>query len=320
MPAENTTFIPDIDKRYIKWGNFDEITQIIQSRLFYPVWINGDTGNGKSIMIEQACAHAKRELVRINFTTETNENDIIGGLRLKDNSTPFQEGPAITALRRGAILLLDEIDAGHTNKILCLQQILEGKGVIIKATGENVKAAPGFNVFATGNTQGKGSLSGRFLGTSMMNSAFMDRFAAMMLQNYPPNEIETKILATHYACSMEEIGKTVTDKQLKKIGSFITRLLAWASETRKLCEAEKVPELITTRTLVSIIKANIIFDDELKSVKLACGRYPDETKIGFISFYEKLIDLEEDKGIKPLKTTSKDATDPNNNWVPFKKS
>ena len=159
-PAIQQNLVPSKDDNYVPFGNFTDVKKIIQSGIFYPTFITGLSGNGKTFSVEQACAALNRELIRVNITIETDEDDLIGGFRLVDGNTVWHNGPVVEALERGAVLLLDEVDLA-SNKILCLQSILEGKGVFLKKTGRYVNPAPGFTVVATANTKGKGSDDGR---------------------------------------------------------------------------------------------------------------------------------------------------------------
>ena len=311
MPNQN--YIPDESPYYIPFGNFETVKNIIDSKRFYPIWITGLAGNGKTQLIEQACAKAKREFIRINFTTETDEMDLIGGIRLENGNTVFKDGPVVEALRRGAILLLDEVDIGHTNKIMCLQSVMEGKGVFIKATGEKVPAAPGFNIFATSNTKGKGSEDGRFIGTNIMNGAFLDRFAGTIYQDYPPPEVENKILK-HYAVdymwtSKNKTKTDVTKDERDELGILIQTLIQWANNIRKAFHdgAVQCEEVITTRTLINIIQGFAILGDKNKAIELACERYDENTKDALMDFYKKIdptnvavtSDIEEADAIDP---------------------
>ena len=246
LPAVEQNLIPDKDDTFVKFGNFNDIKKIIQSRLFYPTFITGLSGNGKTFGVEQACAQLKRELIRVNITIETDEDDLIGGFRLVNGETAWHNGPVVEALERGAILLLDEIDLA-SNKILCLQSILEGKGVFLKKIGRFVKPAAGFNVFATANTKGKGSDDGRFIGTNVLNEAFLERFPVTFEQSYPAPATEQKIL--------EGIA---LDLQVED-RDFCKRLVDWADIIRKTFYDGGIEEIISTRRLVHIIRAYSIF-------------------------------------------------------------
>ena len=267
--------IPDKDDTFVKFGNFNDIKKIIQSNLFYPTFITGLSGNGKTFSVEQACAQLKRELIRVNITIETDEDDLIGGFRLVDGATVWHNGPVIEALQRGAILLLDEIDLA-SNKILCLQSILEGKGVFLKKIGRFVKPAEGFNVFATANTKGKGSDDGRFIGTNVLNEAFLERFPVTFEQSYPAPSTEQKILEGIAL----DLG--VEDRD------FCKRLVDWADIIRKTFYDGGIEEIISTRRLVHIIRAYIIFQDKAKAIQVCVNRFDDETKQAFLELYDKV--------------------------------
>ena len=267
-PAIEQVLIPDKDDTFIKFGNFADIKKIIQSNLFYPTFITGLSGNGKTFGVEQACAQLGRELIRVNITIETDEDDLIGGFRLVDGNTAWHNGPVIEALERGAVLLLDEIDLA-SNKILCLQSILEGKGVFLKKIGKWVKPAAGFTVVATANTKGKGSDDGRFIGTNVLNEAFLERFALTFEQEYPPTAIESRILSK------------ICDDQ-----KFCTHLATWADIIRKTFKEGGIDEVISTRRLIHIINAYNIFGDKVKAINLGLNRFDDETKQAFMGLYD----------------------------------
>ena len=262
--------VPEKDDRFVSFGNFPLLKRIIKSGIFYPSFITGLSGNGKTFGVEQACAQLGRELVRVNITVETDEDDLVGGFRLVNGDTVWHNGPVIEALERGAILLLDEIDLA-SNKILCLQSILEGKGVYLKKIGKVVKPAPGFNVIATANTKGKGSEDGRFIGTNVLNEAFLERFALTFEQEYPSAATETNIL-----------------KKLCKDDKFCARLADWADIIRKTFYDGGIDEIISTRRLVHIIQAYKIFGDKVKAIQLCLNRFDDETKQSFLDLYDKV--------------------------------
>ena len=275
LPAAQQNLIPDKDDTFVQFGNFKDIKSIIQSRLFYPTFITGLSGNGKTFSVEQTCASLKRELIRVNITIETDEDDLIGGFRLIDGSTAWHNGPVIEALERGAILLLDEIDLA-SNKILCLQSILEGKGVFLKKIGRWVKPTPGFNVIATANTKGKGSDDGRFIGTNVLNEAFLERFPVTFEQEYPSPKVEQKILEGI------ALGLGVEDRD------FCKRLVDWADIIRKTFYDGGIEEIISTRRLVHIIRAFAIFKDKAKAIQVCVNRFDDETKQSFMELYDKV--------------------------------
>ena len=273
--GERESLVPTKMADFVPWGHFKTIESIISSRLFAPVFVTGMSGNGKTTMIEQVCAKAKRECFRVNITQETDEDDLIGGFRLIEGETVFSAGPVVEAMRNGAVLLLDEIDLG-SSKIMCLQPVLEGKGVFIKKTGEWVTPAKGFTVVATANTKGKGDNDGRFVGTNVMNEAFLDRFDWTLEQEYAAKSVEKKILIK----KMEKFGHVDTD--------FADYLVKWAEITRKAFLEGAVDEIITTRRLENICKAFSIFKDRKQSVDLALARFDSDTQTAFLSLYEKV--------------------------------
>ena len=275
LPSTQQSLIPTKDDTFVQFGSFQDVKKIIQSRLFYPTFITGLSGNGKTFSVEQACASLKRELIRVNITIETDEDDLIGGFRLLNGQTVWHNGPIIEALERGSILLLDEIDLA-SNKILCLQSILEGKGVFLKKIGRYVKPAPGFNVIATANTKGKGSEDGRFIGTNVLNEAFLERFPVTFEQAYPAPAHEIKIL-NNIAASL---GVNDSD--------FCKRLVDWADIIRKTFYDGGIEELISTRRLVHIIRAYSIFNNKAKAIQVCINRFDDETKQSFMELYDKV--------------------------------
>ncbi len=275
LPEVHQNLIPTKDDTFVKFGNFNDIKKIIQSRLFYPTFITGLSGNGKTFSVEQACAQLGRELIRVNITIETDEDDLIGGFRLVNGETAWHNGPVIEALERGAILLLDEIDLA-SNKILCLQSVLEGKGVFLKKIGRFVQPAPGFNVVATANTKGKGSDDGRFIGTNVLNEAFLERFPVTLEQSYPAPSVEQKILEGI------ALNLGVEDR------NFCKRLVDWADIIRKTFFDGGIEEIISTRRLVHIIRAYSIFNDKAKAIQVCVNRFDDETKQAFLELYDKV--------------------------------
>ena len=275
LPDHQQDLIPDKDDTFVKFGNFADIKRIIQSRLFYPTFITGLSGNGKTFSVEQACAQLKREMIRVNVTIETDEDDLIGGFRLVNGETAWHNGPVIEALERGAVLLLDEIDLA-SNKILCLQSVLEGKGVFLKKIGRFVKPAPGFNVIATANTKGKGSDDGRFIGTNVLNEAFLERFPVTFEQQYPSTSIEVKIL------------EGVASQLNVNDSDFCKRLADWGDIIRKTFYDGGIDEIISTRRLVHIVRAYAIFQDKAKAIQVCVNRFDDETKTAFLELYDKI--------------------------------
>ena len=275
IPAVEQNLIPEKDSTFVPFGNFTDVKKIIQSKMFYPVFITGMSGNGKTLGVEQACAALNREIIRVNITIETDEDDLIGGFRLVNGETVWHNGPVIEALQRGAVLLLDEVDLA-SNKILCLQSVLEGKGLFLMKIGKYVKPAAGFNIIATANTKGKGSDDGRFIGTNVLNEAFLERFALTFEQEYPTPKIETKILER--LC--ESVG--VTDEE------FCGKLADWADVIRKTFADGGVDEVISTRRLSHIIRAYAIWSDRMKAIKVCVNRFDEETKTLFLDLYTKL--------------------------------
>ena len=295
MPTIEQNLIPDKDDTFVKFGNFGDLKKIIQSNLFYPTFITGLSGNGKTLSVEQACAQLGRELIRVNITIETDEDDLIGGFRLVDGATVWHNGPVVEALERGAILLLDEVDLA-SNKILCLQSILEGKGVFLKKIGKYVKPTKGFNVFATANTKGKGSEDGRFIGTNVLNEAFLERFPVTFEQSYPTPATEQKILE---GISLD-LGVEDAD--------FCKRLVDWADIIRKTFYDGGIDEIISTRRLVHIIRAFSIFKDKAKAIQVCVSRFDDETKQSFLELYDK-VDAD---FVMPTEEQQKESLDAHN--------
>ena len=279
-PVIKESLVPSKDANYVPFGNYSDVKKIIQSKIFYPAFITGMSGNGKTFGVEQACAALGRELIRVNITVETDEDDLIGGFRLVNGETVWHNGPVIEALERGAVLLLDEIDLA-SNKILCLQSILEGNGVFLKKIGRFVRPSAGFNVFATANTKGKGSDDGRFIGTNVLNEAFLERFPVTFEQEYPSPKTEVKML-TNYCTELN-----CCDDE------FTKNLVAWADMIRKTFNDGGVDEIISTRRLVHIIRAFGIWKNRLKAIKVCLNRFDDETKSSFLELYDK-IDAEVD--------------------------
>jgi hypothetical protein len=267
--------VPKKDPVFVSFGNYPDVKSIIKSKMFYPVFITGLSGNGKTMGVTQSCAENKRELIRVNITIETDEDDLLGGYRLKDGQTVWQNGPVIEAMERGAVLLLDEIDLA-SNKIMCLQPILEGSGVFVKKINRFVKPAHGFNVVATANTKGQGSDDGKFIGTNVLNEAFLERFPITFEQSYPKPAIEEKILIN------------TLDKSGKKDKDFCKKLVTWADVIRKTYFDGGVDEIISTRRLVHIIQAYAIFGKKMKAVEVCTNRFDDDTKNSFIELYTKV--------------------------------
>jgi MoxR-like ATPase len=288
-PQMQIDLIPRKDDSFVSFGNFSDIKKVISSGQFYPVFITGLSGNGKTFGVEQACAQLKRELIRVNITIETDEDDLIGGFRLVNGNTVWHNGPVIEAMQRGAVLLLDEIDLA-SNKIMCLQSILEGTGVFLKKIGQFIKPSDGFNVIATANTKGKGSDDGRFIGTNVLNEAFLERFPVTFEQDYPTIATETKILnklAEKLGCPDEE---------------FVDNLTKWADIIRRTFKTGGVDEVISTRRLVHVIRAFSIFKNRKKAIDVCINRFDDVTKQGFLDLYGK-VDAKEE-----IETEAEEAT------------
>lgn len=271
-----STLIPRVDPNYVPFGNHKDIDTIVKSQQFYPVYISGPTGNGKSTTVEQTCAKNKRPLIRVNLNMMTDEDQLIGSKTLVDGNVQVVEGPVMIAMRMGILILLDEIDAGSANTLLCLQPILEGKPYYFKLKNEIVYPKAGFNVFATANTKGKGSEDGRYIGTNILNEAFLERFAVTFNQEYPSPAVEKKIvinLMKSFSCEDVEFANT---------------LVKWADAIRKTFEDGGVDETITTRRLVHIVRAFSIFKDKKKSVELCINRFDDITRNAFADLFEKV--------------------------------
>ena len=277
------------DDTFIAWGPYHDIVKIVKSGMFYPTYISGLSGNGKTFMVEQACAKLKKEFIRVQINPETDEDDLIGGFRLINGETVFSKGPVLKAMENGAILLLDEIDRA-TNKIMCLQGILEGKPVLVKKTGEIVSPAPGFNVIATANTKGKGSEDGRFTAASIIDEAFLERFTISVDQKFASLNIEKKIVLKH----MEKFNSTDMD--------FAEKLVMWADIIRKTFYDDGVDEVISTRRLCHIVQTFSIFSDRAKAIDLCISRFDEDTKAAFLDLYTKVdedaykVDTEEEEG------------------------
>jgi len=278
---EKQNLVPAKFEGFVSWGNFSLIEKVVKSELFYPIFVTGLSGNGKTLMVEQVCAKLNKELIRVNITIETDEDDLLGGFRLVNGETKFVPGPVIEAMERGCTLLLDECDLG-SNKLLALQPVLEGKGVYLKKVNKWVTPKKGFNVMATANTKGKGSDDGRFIGTNILNEAFLERFAITMEQPYASPAIETKIVLG----AMKKYGAEDVE--------FAKNLITWADVIRKTFYDGGVDEVISTRRLDHIVKAFAIFGDKLQAIELCVARFDEDTKVSFVDLYSKIdagIDL-----------------------------
>jgi len=268
-----------VDKTFVPWGAFSDIVKIVKSNMFYPTYISGLSGNGKTFMVEQACAKVGKEFIRVQINPETDEDDLLGGFRLINGETVFSKGPVLKAMENGAILLLDEIDRA-TNKIMCLQGILEGKPVLVKKTGEVVQPAEGFNVIATANTKGKGSEDGRFTAASIIDDAFLERFTISVDQEFPSLNIEKKIVLKHMA-KFDAIDS-----------DFAEKLVVWADIIRKTFYDDGVDEVISTRRLCHIVQTFSIFNKRDKAIDLCISRFDNDTKEAFLDLYSK-VDADE---------------------------
>jgi MoxR-like ATPase len=273
------------DPTFVPWGAFGDIVKMVKSEMFYPVYVSGLSGNGKTFMVEQACSKLNREFIRVQINPETDEDDLLGGFRLINGETVFSKGPVLKAMENGAILLLDEIDRA-TNKIMCLQGILEGKPVLVKKTGETITPKAGFNVIATANTKGKGSEDGRFTAASIIDEAFLERFTVAIDQKFPSPSIETKILNNH----MTKFGADDTD--------FVEKLVTWADIIRKTFYDEGVDEVISTRRLCHIAQTYSIFNNRAKAIDLCIARFDEDTKSAFLDLYSKV-----DAGVEEIEAT-----------------
>jgi MoxR-like ATPase len=274
--SNTQSLIPKKDSNFVPFGNYSDLEVIIKSQIFYPAYISGPTGNGKSTMVEQICAKYKRPLIRVNLNMMTDEEQLIGSKTLENGNVEIVEGPVLIAMRTGTLLLLDEIDAGSANTLLCLQPILEGKPYYFKLKNEMIVPAPGFNIISTANTKGKGSDDGRYIGTNVLNEAFLERFAVTFEQDYPAAKVEVKIiknLMETYSCLDEEFAET---------------LVKWAEAIRRTFDDGGVDETITTRRMIHIVRAYAIFKNRVKAVELCCNRFDAATKSAFIDLYDKV--------------------------------
>jgi MoxR-like ATPase len=274
--TEATVAAPIVDSNYVAWGNHSDVEAILKSKLFHPIYITGPTGNGKSTMVEQICAKQKTPLIRVNLNATDDEDKLIASKTLVDGNVVIEDGPVVIAMRKGIPILIDEIDAGSANLLMCLQGVLEGKPLYIKAKNEIVYPQKGFNVVATANTKGKGSDDGRYIGTNVLNEAFLERFAVTFEQDYPNAKIEQKIienLMDSYGCKDQEFAET---------------LVKWADAIRRTFADGGVDETITTRRMIHIVRAFAIFKKREKAVELCCNRFDTATKNAFIDLYDKV--------------------------------
>jgi hypothetical protein len=279
--------VPEKDKNYVPFGEFKMIEKIIASGKFFPVFISGHSGNGKTFMVEQACSKAKRAMIRVQMSRETDEDDLIGGFRLINGETKFMKGPVLRAMEIGALLLIDEADRADPGKAMCLQGILEGKSYYVKKTGEIVKPADGFNVMVTANTKGRGSEDGRYVAATMLDDAWLERFPITVEQEYPTVQIEKKILVNY-------LGKDLPEADV----SFIDHLTVWSEIIRKTFADGAIDELISTRRLVHIAQTYLMLGDRMKAIKFCINRFDEETKTAFLDLYSKV-----DPTINPIPAT-----------------
>lgn len=300
--TQEKIYIPEVNPNYVPWGYYSELKDIIASRQFYPVFIAGLSGNGKTFMVEQVCAKLKREYIRVQISKNTDEDDLIGGFRLQNGETVFHKGPVIQAYERGAVLLVDEVDRG-TNSLLCLQGIMEGKPIIIKKTGELISPAHGFTVVATANTKGRGSDDGRYSGALVIDDAFLERFVATIEQEYPTPAVELKIVLNHmneFQCPDEK---------------FADLLITWAQSIRKTFLEGGVEEFISTRRLCHIVQTYGIFRDRKKAIELCVSRFDKNTRDSFVELFTKLSPPP--AGAVAAAPAQETKGDPKNNEVPF---
>ncbi len=293
--------VPNKDKSYVSWGSFRDVKTVVESNMFYPIFIAGLSGNGKTMMVEQACAEAKRKYVRVNITEETDEDDLIGGFRLVNGETVWCDGPIPQAMKQGAVCLIDEIDRG-SNKLMCLQAVLEGKPLYIKKTGAVVQPAKGFNVLATANTKGRGSEDGRFTGARILDEAFLERFVATIDQPYPSSAVEKKIVLN----AMDTYGNFD--------GEFANNLVTWAEIIRKTYEDGGVDDLISTRRLVHIARTYSIFADRKKSIELCISRFDEDTRVAFLDLYTK---VDSKAPVNEVVVETSESTNDDSSAIPF---
>ena len=292
------SLVPTKARGYVPFGHFNTLKAILSSGIFYPAFVTGLSGNGKTMMLDQICANLDREMIRVNITAETDEDDLLGGFRLQDGKTVWQHGPVVVAMERGAVLLLDEVDLG-TNKLMCLQPVLEGKPVYLKKINKVIYPNKGFNVVATANTKGQGSMDGKFVGTNVLNEAFLERFPITIEQEYPSTKVEEKILIGSLGIALDDRTLALDDFHSEKALEFVSRLVSWADGIRKLYREGGITEIISTRRLVHIINAFVIFDyNRRMSIELCLNRFDVDTKNQFIDLFSK-IDPELDGLIMP---------------------
>ena len=305
IPDTVVSLIPKKNPQYVSWGHFKDIKTILESHIFYPIFVTGLSGNGKTSMIHEVCAKLKRDLIRINITVETDEDDLLGGFRLRNGETVWEDGPLIVAMKTGAVALIDEVDLA-SHKIMCLQPVMEGQPIYLKKINEIVYPQKGFNIVATANTKGKGSEDGRFMGTNILNEAFLDRFSATFYQEYPAPAQEARILKKQF--QMYEIEEN----------DFVDNLVKWADVIRQSFKQGAVDDIITTRRLIDITKTFSIFRDKMKSIVLCLERFDDETRESFVDFYTKVdagVSMDDLLNTEPESFEEEDKDEEDN--VPF---
>ena len=290
-------FIPEVDPNFVPFGAYKDLENIIKARIFYPVYVTGLSGNGKSTMVEQICAKQKREMIRVNLNSMSDEDQLIGTKTLRDGNVEVVEGPVLIAMRLGCPLLIDEVDAGSANSLLCLQSILEGKPYYFKLKNEIIRPAPGFTIIATANTKGKGNDNGQFMGTNILNEAFLERFGVTFEQDYPPASVEMKIIMKLMA-TMNCVDET-----------FASTLAKWADAIRRTYEAGGCDEIMTTRRIIHIVRAFSIFKNANKAVELCCNRFDDQTKMAFMDMYKAISPEDAAALATEVKTEAVEVTD-----------
>lgn len=298
LHVEIQNLVPNKDVTYVPFGFHKDLSTIIASKAFYPVFITGLSGNGKTTMVEQVCAALKRECIRVNISIETDEDDLIGGNTLVDGNVVYREGPVTIGMKRGAIVILDESDRG-SNKLMCLQAILEGKPYFNKKTGETIYPQPGFNIIATANTKGQGSDEGKYMSAQILDDAFLERFAVTIEQEYPSPKVEKKIIMKKMA-RVEKVDEDFADK-----------LVSWAEIIRKTFKEGAIDDLISTRRLEHIVNAFAMFNDRMKAINLCIARFDEETKTSFLDLYTKV-----DAGVE-MPTPAEQAAEVVEDDIPF---
>jgi hypothetical protein len=297
---ETENLVPKTYSNYVPFGNFDDLLSVVQSKLFFPIFITGQSGNGKTMSVEQACAKAKRKFVCISMTPDTDESDLLGNYVLINGQMEWRDGPVTVAARQGAVLCIDEIDYGAQN-LSCLQRVLEGRPFLLKKKNEMVAPAEGFTIVATANTKGKGSEDGRYMFTNVLNEAFLERFLNTYEQEYPPVNVEKKIIKKELA------SLNRSDDE------FAEKLVTWADVIRKTFDEGGVDEIISTRRLVHICKTYSVHGDRMKAIALCLNRFDTDTKLSFIDLYTKL-----DAGANTAnQQVNVEAVSANSDEVPF---